>query len=57
MDKPEVGPVITRNRDEHERQVEAARKRAEKVDAFAAGAMVGGVAGVLAGRKLRDLEG
>lgn len=49
--------LVARLRDEHLREVKAARRQAEQEDAFAAGALTGGVAGVLLGRKLRDLEG
>jgi hypothetical protein len=49
--------LVAQAREQREREAEAAQRRAEQEDAFAAGAMAGGVAGVLLGRKLREWEG
>jgi integrase len=49
--------LVAQAREQREREAEAAQRRAEQEDAFAAGALTGGVAGVLLGRKLREWEG
>jgi integrase len=49
--------MLEQPREQHAREVETTRRQAEAEDAFAAGALAGGVAGVLLGRKLREWGG